>query len=49
MTGPETCSMALSVAFARSESMFDMMLDGFDDDDRVVDHDADRPAPGRRG
>ena len=41
ITGPETSSMALNRRRARRKPMLDVMLDRLDDDDRVVDDDAD--------
>ena len=41
-TGPETSSIALQGGVARRHALLDVMLDSFDDDDRVVDHQADR-------
>ena len=40
-TGPETSSMALRAASLRRHALFDVVLDGFDDDDGVVHDEAD--------
>ena len=42
MTGPETSSIAFRVASRRRQPVLDVMLDSFDDDNRVIDHEADR-------
>ena len=41
ITGPDTSSMARIGGVARGHAVLDVVLDGLDDDDGVVDHDAD--------
>ena len=41
MTGPETSFIACAVASTRVQAVFDVMLNGFNDDDSVVDYNAD--------
>ena len=41
MTGPETSSIALKRRVARRQPVLDVVLDGLDHHDRVVDHQAD--------
>ena len=41
-TGPPTCFHGVMVRVARSHAFVDMVLNGFDHDDGVVDHQADR-------
>jgi len=40
-TGPEISCMALESGFLWRETIFDVALDGFDDDDGVIDDEAD--------
>ena len=42
ITGPETSLHRLDRRLARRQAVLDVMLDRLDDDDRVVDDDADR-------
>ena len=42
MTGPETSLHRLDRGVARRQAVLDVVLDGLDDDDGVVDDDADR-------
>ena len=41
ITGPDTWSIALMRRVARRQAVLDVVLDGLDDDDGVVDDDAD--------
>ena len=40
-TGPDTCSIALHGRLARRQAVLDVVLDRLDDDDGVIDDDAD--------
>ena len=42
ITGPETSRIALKRASLRRHSFFDVMLNGFDHDNRVIHNQADR-------